>query len=91
MARPLRIEYPGAYYHVMNRGQSHRNSFIEDKGRQTFLDLLGDMARLWKIEIHAYCLMDNHYHLLLSTPAECLGQSERARRKPERNRSSAVS
>ena len=40
MARPLRIEYPGAYYHVMNRGQSRRNIFIEDKGRQTFLDLL---------------------------------------------------
>ena len=36
MARPLRIEYPGAYYHVMNRGQSRRNIFIEDKGRQTF-------------------------------------------------------
>ena len=48
MARPLRIEYPGAYYHVMNRGQSRRNIFIEDKGRQTFLDLLADMARLWK-------------------------------------------
>jgi len=44
MARPLRIEYPGAYYHVMNRGQSRRNIFIEDKERQTFLDLLADMA-----------------------------------------------
>ena len=41
MARPLRIEYPGAYYHVMNRGQSRRNIFI-DKGRQTFLDLLAE-------------------------------------------------
>ena len=53
MARPLRIEYPGAYYHVMNRGQSRRNIFIEDKGRQTFLDLLADVARLWKVEIYA--------------------------------------
>ena len=68
MARPLRIEYPGAYYHVMNRGQSRRNIFVEDKGRQSFLDLLADITRLWKVEIHAYCLMDNHYHLLLSTP-----------------------
>jgi putative transposase len=42
MARPLRIEYPGAYYHVMNRGQSRRNIFIEDKGRQTFLDPLAE-------------------------------------------------
>ena len=57
MARPLRIEYPGAYYHVMNRGQSRRNIFIEDKGRQTFLDLLADMARLWKVEIYADCLI----------------------------------
>jgi len=46
----------------MNRGQSRRNIFIEDKGRQTFLDLLADVARLWKVEIYAYCLMDNHYH-----------------------------
>lgn len=68
MARPLRIEYPGAYYHVMNRGQSRRNIFMEDKGRQSFLDLLADIARLWKVEIFAYCSMDNHYHLLLSTP-----------------------
>ena len=68
MARPLRIEYPGAYYHVMNRGQSRRNIFIEDKGRQIFLDLLADIARLWKVEIFAYCLMDNHYHLLIETP-----------------------
>ena len=45
MARPLRIEYPGAYYHVMNRGQSRRNIFIEDQGRQTFLDLLADIIR----------------------------------------------
>ena len=77
MARPLRIEYPGAYYHVMNRGQSRRNIFIEDKGRQSFLDLLGDIARLWKVKIYAYCLMDNHYHLLLSTPAGGLSRSMR--------------
>ena len=77
MARPLRIEYPGAFYHVMNRGQSRRNIFLEDKGRQTFIDLLGDIARLWKVEIFAYCLMDNHYHLLLSTPAGALSRSMR--------------
>jgi putative transposase len=77
MARPLRIEYPGAYYHVMNRGQSRRNIFIKDKGRQTFLDLLADMARLWKVEIYAYCLMENHYHLLLSTPTGALSRPMR--------------
>jgi hypothetical protein len=41
------MEYPGAYYHLMNRGQSRRNILIEDKGRQTFLDLLADITRLW--------------------------------------------
>jgi hypothetical protein len=61
----------------MNRGQSHHNIFIKDKGRQTFLDLLGDMARLWKIEIYAYCLMDIHYHLLLSTPTGVLSRPMR--------------
>jgi REP element-mobilizing transposase RayT len=60
MARPLRIEYPGAYYHVMNRGQFRRSIFIEDQGRQSFLDLLADMTRLWRVKIYAYCLMDNH-------------------------------
>ncbi len=77
MARALRIEYPGAYYHVMNRGQSRRNIFIEDKGRQTFLDLLGEIVRLWKVEMYAYCLMDNHYHLLLSTPIAGLARPMR--------------
>jgi hypothetical protein len=50
MARPLRIEYPGAFYHVINRGLSRRNIFMEDKGRQSFLDLLSDITRLWKVE-----------------------------------------
>ena len=77
MARPLRIEYPGAFYHVMNRGQSRRNIFIEDKGRQSFLDLLAEIVRLWKVKIYAYCLMDNHYHVLLSTPAGGLSRAMR--------------
>jgi putative transposase len=77
MARPLRIEYPGAYYHVMNRGLSHRDIFLEDKGRESFLDLLSDITRLWKVEIYAYCLMNNHYHLLLSTAAVGLSRAMR--------------
>ena len=59
MARPLRIEYPGAFYHVINRGLSRRDIFIEDKGRQSFLDLLSDITRLWKVEIYAYCLTED--------------------------------
>jgi putative transposase len=77
MVRPLRIEYPGAFYHVINRGLSRRNIFMEDKGRQSFLDLLADITRLWKVEIYAYCLMDNHYHLLLSTPTAGLSRAMR--------------
>jgi putative transposase len=77
MARPLRIEYPDAFYHVMNRGSSRHDIFLEDKGRQSFLDLLADITRLWKIEIYAYCLMDNHYHLLLSTPTAGLSRAMR--------------
>ena len=77
MAHPLRIEYPGAYYHVMNRGLSRRDIFLEDKGRESFLGLLSDISRLWKVEIHAYCLMDNHYHLLLQTPKGGLSRAMR--------------
>jgi REP element-mobilizing transposase RayT len=77
MARPLRIEYPGAYYHVMNRGLSRRDIFLQDKDRQTFLDLLGDISRLWKIEINTYCLMGNHYHLLIQTPQGGLSRAMR--------------
>jgi len=49
LARPLRIEYPGAYYHVMNRGLSRRHTFIENQDRKGFLDLIGDLSRLWKV------------------------------------------
>jgi putative transposase len=66
MARPLRVEYPGAYY-VMNRGLSRRNIFLEDKDRERFLELLGETSRQWKVEIFAYYLWDNHYHILLQT------------------------
>jgi REP element-mobilizing transposase RayT len=77
MARPLRIEYPGAYYHVMNRGLSRRDVFLEDRDRDGFLGLLSDISRLWKIKIFAYCLMDNHYHLLLQTPNAGLSRAMR--------------
>jgi len=60
MARPLRIEYPGAYYHVMNRGLSHRDIFLDNKGRERFLDLVSDISSRWRVEVYAYCLMNNH-------------------------------
>ncbi len=68
MARPLRILFEGAWYHVMNRGAGRRAIFPTEDHRGTFLALLGEMAGTFGVEVHAYCLMTNHYHLLLHTP-----------------------
>ena len=67
MARPMRIEYPGAFYHVINRGQRQEAIFDDDRDRQQFLDRLGRMANLFGVTVHGYCLMTNHYHLILET------------------------
>ena len=69
MARPLRIEYPGAVYHVMNRGQARQKIFRTPADYETFLQVLGETHVLWGVEVLAYCLMGNHYHLCLRTPA----------------------
>ena len=68
MARPLRIEYPGAVYHVTSRGNARQAVFLSDADRQTFLDVLADTVRKYNWLCHAYCLMDNHYHLVVETP-----------------------
>lgn len=68
MARPLRIEYPGAVYHVMARGHERANLFRDDIDREKFVALLAATAREEAWEVHAYCLMGNHYHLLVETP-----------------------
>ncbi len=68
MTRQLRILYPGAWYHVMNRGANRQNIFLKKKHHKLFLDLLNKISSIYKIEIHAYCLMTNHYHLLIRTP-----------------------
>lgn len=61
----------------MNRGCRRWNVFHDLKDKKYFLDLLADVSRIWKIEIHAYSLMDNHYHLLIRTPEPCLSKSLR--------------
>ena len=68
MSRPLRIEYPGAWYHLMNRGRRGDEIFDERKDRETFITLLKEAANLWNVHISAFCLMDNHYHILAQTP-----------------------
>lgn len=68
MARPLRIAYPSAHYHVMNRGLERRPVFIAESDHQRFLALLDDLAIRWQVRIFAYCCMTNHYHLAIQTP-----------------------
>lgn len=74
MSRPLRIEYRGAYYHVMNRGTTRQKIFLNDHDRQGFLDLLGETSQMWGLQVYAYCLMDNHYHLLVETADAALSR-----------------
>lgn len=68
MSRPLRIQFPQAVYHVMNRGAARQSTFAEDADYQAFLDTLSEAHRLWGIEVFGYSLMGNHYHLCLRTP-----------------------
>jgi len=77
MARPLRIQYPGAWYHVMNRGASRQRIFIDENDRKDFLNLLGETSDMLTVQIHAYCLLDNHYHLLIHTPQGNISRSMR--------------
>ena len=68
MPRQVRIEYPGAIYHVMCRGDRREAIFEDDKDRECFLETLGQAVLRAGWVVHAYVLMDNHYHLLLETP-----------------------
>ncbi|MEA3467678.1 MAG: transposase [Thermodesulfobacteriota bacterium] len=68
MSRPLRIEYPGAWYHLMNRGRRGDNIFEVDEDRDMFITVLKEASSLWGVHISSFCLMDNHYHLLTQTP-----------------------
>ncbi|OEU72406.1 MAG: hypothetical protein BA869_02190 [Desulfuromonadales bacterium C00003107] len=74
MARPLRIQYPGAFYHVTSRGNERKDIFRSTIDRERFLGYLESATCRYGAVIHAYCLLSNHYHLLLETPAGNLSE-----------------
>ncbi len=68
MARPLRLEYEGALYHGTSRGNAREDIFLDDKDWARFLEILGDVVVRYGWICHGYCLMSNHYHLLIERP-----------------------
>src|SRR5262245_18445849 len=75
MARPLRVEFAGADYHVIARGNDRRALFRDDRDRRRFLDTLAEAVAQFGLRLQAYCLMYNHYHLLLGTPQANLSRA----------------
>jgi putative transposase len=68
MARPLRIEYPGAVYHITSRGNARNRIYRDDPDREMFLSILSAVVKRYSWFCHSYCLMNNHYHLVIETP-----------------------
>ena len=75
MARALRVEYPGAFYHVINRGNAGDDIFKSLRDREKFLEYLQSSVERYGLKIHTYCLMSNHYHLLVETPEANLSRA----------------
>jgi REP element-mobilizing transposase RayT len=74
MARPQRIEYEGAVYHVTARGNERQAIFLDDRDRERFLHVLGESVERFETRLYLFCLMDNHVHLVVETPRANLGQ-----------------
>ncbi|MGK2873200.1 MAG: REP-associated tyrosine transposase [Alphaproteobacteria bacterium] len=77
MSRPLRLEYSGAIYHLTARGNARQEIFLDNADRKLFLDCLAEVVARFGWLCHAYCLMDNHYHLLVETPGANLSHGMR--------------
>ncbi|NIR29557.1 MAG: addiction module toxin RelE [Gammaproteobacteria bacterium] len=77
MARPLRIQFPGALYHLTARGNRRESIFLDDKDRHAFLRLLGESRERLGWGCYAYCLMTNHFHLVVETPEANLARGMR--------------
>ena len=74
MSRPLRICFPGAFYHITSRGNERKDVFKSKSDKEKFLEYLESAVLRYKGVIHIYCMMSNHYHLLLETPSGILSQ-----------------
>lgn len=77
MVRPLRIEFPGALYHVTARGNAQQDIFLDDEDRRRFVQVLERVVSRFHLLLHAYCLMDNHFHLVVETPEANLSKAMR--------------
>lgn len=77
MARPLRLEFAGALYHVTSRGDGREDIYLSDPDRRLFLDVLAGVRERFNWTVHTYCLMSNHYHLLVETPDANLSKGMR--------------
>ncbi|MDI6891476.1 MAG: transposase [Actinomycetota bacterium] len=77
MARPLRLEYPGAVYHITSRGNAREDIFLSSEDRRLFLTILSLTVGCFNFLCHAYCLMGNHYHLIIETPEGNLSKGMR--------------
>jgi putative transposase len=75
MARPIRVEFEGAVYHLTARGNERRSIFCGDRDRLRFLETLEEAINEFGLRLHGYCLMPNHYHLLVETPRGNLSRS----------------
>ena len=77
MTRPLRIEFKGAVYHITSRGNARQGIFLDEKDFADFLSVLCSVVKKYHFILHAYCLMNNHYHLLMETPEGNLSRGMR--------------
>lgn len=77
MSRSLRLDYPGARHHVFNRGARHAPIFGDDEARAVFVEALAELPERFGLEIHAWALMDNHYHLVVRSPQGNLSRAMR--------------
>lgn len=75
MARQLRMEFEGAFYHITSRGNQRGSVYFEDKDKERFLEILSRTKERYGYLLHAYALMDNHYHLMIETPRANIAQT----------------